>query len=219
MQGGDFLSGAAGGFFGSLGASGFGAVAGEWGSSFGGNVFFGVLSGGIGAELTGGNFWVGAVTGGIVAGLNHAMHKIKIIENNTPPKKTSEEYQYNGKSYDSKSELYSAILADQASEQFGIKDIVALAIAIDGTFPSINKVGALGSGNKTSYASKYGSKLFPQKMSFRLPTHFKNGSWRYTKVLGRFLGRVAGPIGWSILAYDVGKVFYNTQTIYNSIVK
>ena len=87
MQGGDFLSGAAGGFFGSLGASGFGAVAGEWANSFGGNVFFGVLSGGIGAELTGGNFWVGAVTGGIVAGLNHAMHKIKIIENNTPPKK------------------------------------------------------------------------------------------------------------------------------------
>ncbi len=76
MQGGDFLSGAAGGFFGSLGANGFGAVAGEWGSSFGGNVFFGVLSGGIGAELTGGNFWVGAVTGGIVAGFNHAMHKM-----------------------------------------------------------------------------------------------------------------------------------------------
>ena len=76
MQGGDFLSGAAGGFFGSLGASGFGAVAGEWANSFGGNVFFGVLSGGIGAELTGGNFWVGAVTGGIVAGFNHAMHSM-----------------------------------------------------------------------------------------------------------------------------------------------
>ena len=87
MQGGDFLSGAAGGFFGSLGASGFGAVAGEWGSSFGGNVFFGALSGGIGAELTGGNFWVGAVTGGIVAGFNHVMHKIKIIENNPPKNK------------------------------------------------------------------------------------------------------------------------------------
>lgn len=87
MQGGDFLSGAAGGFFGSLGASGFGAVAGEWGSSFGGNVFFGVLSGGIGAELTGGNFWVGAVTGGIVAGLNHAMHM----------EKTANGYDKNGK--------------------------------------------------------------------------------------------------------------------------
>ncbi len=85
MQGGDFLSGAAGGFFGSLGASGFGAVAGEWASSFGGNVFFGVLSGGIGAELTGGNFWVGAVTGGIVAGFNHAMHMEKLATDSNPP--------------------------------------------------------------------------------------------------------------------------------------
>ena len=85
MQGGDFLSGAAGGFFGSLGASGFGAVAREWGSSFGGDVFFGALSGGIGAELTGGNFWQGAVTGGIVAGLNHAMHMEKLATDSNPP--------------------------------------------------------------------------------------------------------------------------------------
>lgn len=35
---------------------------------------FGVLSGGIGAELSGGNFWEGAVIGGIVAGLNHVLH-------------------------------------------------------------------------------------------------------------------------------------------------
>ena len=40
-------------------------------------MFFGTLSGGIGAELNGGNFWQGAVTGGIVAGLNHVMHKMK----------------------------------------------------------------------------------------------------------------------------------------------
>jgi len=70
MQGGDFLSGAA---------------AGEWGSSFGGDVFFGALSGGIGAELTGGNFWQGAVTGGIVAGLNHAMHMEKLATDSNPP--------------------------------------------------------------------------------------------------------------------------------------
>jgi hypothetical protein len=75
MQGGDFLSGAAGGFFGSLGSSAFGAIAGEWATSAGGQVFFGALSGGIGAELTGGNFWQGAVTGGIVAGLNHLAHR------------------------------------------------------------------------------------------------------------------------------------------------
>ena len=77
MQGGDFLSGAAGGFFGSLGSSAFGAIAGDWATSAGGQVFFGALSGGVGAELSGGNFWQGAVTGGIVAGLNHAMHMEK----------------------------------------------------------------------------------------------------------------------------------------------
>ena len=55
-------------------------------------------------------------------------------------------------------------------------------------------------------------------MPRRLPTHFKGGSMRYTKVFGRFLGRLAGPIGWGILIYDVGKTLYNTQTIYNSIV-
>ena len=74
MQGGDFLSGAASGFLGSLGASGFGAIAGDWAGKAGGQIAFGALAGGVGSELTGGNFWQGAVIGGIVAGLNHAMH-------------------------------------------------------------------------------------------------------------------------------------------------
>ena len=85
MQGGDFISGAAGGFFGSLGSSAFGAIVGEWATSAGGQIFFGALSGGIGAELSGGNFWQGAVTGGIVAGLNHAMHMEKTMVDPDPP--------------------------------------------------------------------------------------------------------------------------------------
>ena len=81
MQGGDFISGAAGGFFGSLGAELWGGAMKNLGyekfaQSTIGTVAFGALSGGVGAELSGGNFWQGAVTGGIVAGLNHAMHKI-----------------------------------------------------------------------------------------------------------------------------------------------
>ncbi|SHJ26375.1 hypothetical protein SAMN05443429_1215, partial [Cruoricaptor ignavus] len=76
MQGGNFVSGAFSGMFGSLGASGFGAVAGDFANKAIGQIAFGALSGGIGAELTGGNFWQGAVIGGIVAGLNHAMHEI-----------------------------------------------------------------------------------------------------------------------------------------------
>ena len=80
MQGGDFVSGAAAGFFGSLGADAWGGAMKNLGyekfaESTVGTVTFGALSGGIGAELSGGNFWQGAVTGGIVAGLNHELHR------------------------------------------------------------------------------------------------------------------------------------------------
>ena len=76
LQGGDFLQGFASGALGSLGAEAFGQIVGSWSSSTGGQIFFGALSGGVGAELTGGNFWQGAAIGGIVAGLNHVMHKM-----------------------------------------------------------------------------------------------------------------------------------------------
>ena len=80
VQGDSFLSAAAGGFFGSLGAKAWGGAMKNLGyekfaQSTIGTVAFGALSGGIGAELSGGNFWQGAVTGGIVAGLNHVMHR------------------------------------------------------------------------------------------------------------------------------------------------
>ena len=73
--GAGFLSGAAGGFFGSLGATAWSSGAGKFAKSDVGTIAFGALSGGVGAELTGGNFWQGAVTGGIVAGLNDVMHR------------------------------------------------------------------------------------------------------------------------------------------------
>ena len=80
MQGGDFVSGAAAGFFGSLGADVWGGAMKNFGyekfaESTVGTITFGALSGGIGAELSGGNFWQGAVIGGIVAGLNHELHR------------------------------------------------------------------------------------------------------------------------------------------------
>lgn len=76
MQGGNFVSGAFSGMFGSLGASGFGAVAGDFAKTAEGIVLSGAVLGGVGSELTGGNFWQGALIGGVVAGLNHAMHEI-----------------------------------------------------------------------------------------------------------------------------------------------
>ncbi|EKB60686.1 hypothetical protein [Bergeyella zoohelcum] len=60
---------------GSLGASGFQAVAGKFAKSTIGTIAFGALSGGIGAELSDGNFWEGAIIGGVVASLNHSLHR------------------------------------------------------------------------------------------------------------------------------------------------
>ena len=81
VQGQNFLSSAASGVFGSLGAYGWGKAMngiglGQFSQSTYGMIGFGAISGGVGAELTGGNFWQGVITGGIVAGLNHAMHKM-----------------------------------------------------------------------------------------------------------------------------------------------
>jgi hypothetical protein len=140
------------------------------------------------------------------------MHR---LSNGGPP------WEYNGRKYNTKGELYQAILVDQAAEQFGLKDLAALAAALDGTFPTVEKrFTTPGASSKTSNASKWGSKLLPQKMPTRLPTHLnpRTGKVAYTKVLGRFLGRMAGPIGWGILTYDIGMTVYNSQTIYNSII-
>lgn len=76
MQNDSFQQSFFSGFFGSIGASAFGQIAGSAANSTLGTVAFGAVAGGVGAELTGGNFWQGALVGGIVAGLNDAMHKV-----------------------------------------------------------------------------------------------------------------------------------------------
>jgi len=188
-------------------------------------VSFSTVSGGGVSVLTGGNFWEGATTAFYVSLLNHSAHKItEAFDNKETTSKNpfydidDRPYKYNGKTYENKGELYGANLIDQVAEQFGIKDIVSLAAAIDDQGLLSKPFQAKGASKGTSLASKYGSELIPWQMPKRLPTHMRDGVWRYTKVFGRFLGRMAGPIGWGILAYDVGITLYNTQTIYNSIV-
>lgn len=170
------------------------------------------LTGGATSSIAGGNFIEGFATGTIVSGLNHAMHKIsQINQSGGPP------YEYNGELYKDETSLYFAILIDQAAGQFGIKDIIALTAAIDNQGLLSKSFQSPGASKGTSYASKYGAKLLPGEMPMRLPTHIRNGIPRYTKVFGRFLGRMAGPVGWAILSYDVGMTFYKTQTIYNKL--
>jgi hypothetical protein len=180
----------------------------------------GGLSGGISSSISGGNFWAGARQGLITSGLNHVAHSFISKDNPIRVSEKKEEpptYEYNAKEYESKTALYSAILIDQMAEQFGIKDIIALAAGLDGLGLIDKPFQTHGASKGTSYASKYGSKIFPKEFKTRKFTHFRGGKKMYTKVIGRFLGRMVGPIGWGILAYDVGVTLYKTQTIYNKI--
>ena len=170
----------------------------------GGGAVMSAAIGGMASSINGGDFMEGATQGLLIQMLNHNFHK--------------PQYLYKGKKYSDKTKLYFDILLDETAEQFGITDIIALAAVLDNqgliSKPFVHPNASKG----TSYASKYGAKLLPQELPVRLPTRIRGGTVRYTKVLGRFLGRAAGPIGWGILAYDVGKVLYNTQIMYNSIV-
>jgi hypothetical protein len=103
-------------------------------------------------------------------------------------------------------------------EQMGVKDIMALVAVVDNAGYLDKRIVTKGASEGTSFASKYGAKLLPGEMPIRLPTHVRNGTVRYTKVFGRFLGRMAGPVGWGLLTYDVGMTFYNTHKIYNQVI-
>ena len=205
FSGGSFMSGFASGAFGSFTGSLTGII---------GNpalqVGVSALAGGVGAEISGGNFWLGFATGGIIAATNHLMHQ-------DPPT-----YEYNGKVYTSKAELYSAILADQTMEQSGIKDIMAGAAVISGQPLLQKRFIAKGSSHGTSLASTFFNKILPFKSPVRIPTPIANSSrigFAMTKSVGKIVGRWIPFVGWGILAYDAGKILYNTQIIYNRITQ
>jgi RHS repeat-associated protein len=211
-QGGNFWHGAAAGAFSSAVGSGIGAL----GLGDGWQILGGTLSGGFGSVIAGGNFLQGALQGAITSGLNHAAHN---LFSGGPP------YEYNGVEYNSKSELYTAILINTAADQFGITDILALTAAVSGA-PILSTRGKRGGATPgTSPASKYLSKI-PGKSPVRLPgvTGYPKALGgrgmriAFTKSIGRFAGRAIPIVGWGTLAYDVGATFYRTQVTYNRIV-
>ncbi|WP_234364040.1 DUF6443 domain-containing protein [Lunatibacter salilacus] len=72
LGGGDFKSGAAASFFGSLAGSGLGASGAKGGLMIGGAA----LIGGTSSSIAGGDFWDGAAQSGIMATANHVRHKM-----------------------------------------------------------------------------------------------------------------------------------------------
>ena len=216
-----FLSVAQGGSFG----SGFlsGAISSGIGSGIdvagGGAVeqFLGSgLSGGIGSAISGGSFWQGLGIGLAVGGLNHAVHSLMA---SGPP------WIYKGEEYYSKSDLYFAILTDEAWEQLGIKDIAAITGIAFGQPTKSKRFITKGSSPGTSPISSYLSKKMGTfKKGHKAPVGTpkilggKGIRMTTTKSVGRFVGRWIPFVGWGILAYDATMIIYNTQTKYNVIV-
>ena len=215
-QGSDPLTGFYSGGLSSVVSSGIGGLGG--GASV--TLINGGLSGGIGAKLAGGDFWEGVSQGLITAGLNHLTHTLNISNDPT--------WEYNDRFFESKEDLYFAILLDMAAQQFGIKDIAAFGLVLSGQ-PIIPVSGKPGNATPgTSPVSKYLSKKFPQKLPVRgLPTPIgtpkvfggKGMKIAFTKTIGRFEGRLVPFVGWATLAYDVGATFYNSQIKYNEIIR
>lgn len=207
------ISEASGGNFGQGFASGaFGSFAGSLTDMIG-NPFLQVgasaLSGGIGSKISGGNFWQGFATGGIVAGANHLMH---------PP-----QYEYNGRIYTSKQDLYLAILGDQAMAHYGIDDMYAALAVLMGSNTISTRGKFAGATQGTSVLSEFLRKEYPQTFSKitkgaikKLPT-LTLGGLKGATTLGAFAGRTIPLIGWGMLAYDAGSILYNTQKIYNGV--
>lgn len=118
------------------------------------------------------------------------------------------------------------ILAHETAEQIGISDVAGLIAILLGQpyLPTRGKLDAKNSVRGTSVASKYISKI-PGKSPVPLPTIVgkakivggKGLQIRFTKIVGRFVGRAIPIVGWGVLAYDLGAIFYNTQMIFNII--
>jgi len=133
-------------------------------------------------------------------------------------------WEYEGKWYHSKFNLYIAILAYEIAEQFGISDVIGLIAVLSGQAFIPTRAKFKGSTKGTSFVSKYISKI-PGTSPVRLPmlTGYpkiiggQGMRVALTKVIGKFLGRAIPIVGWGILAYDLSVILYDTQLVYNHI--
>jgi len=192
----------------------------------------GGLSGAISARIAGGNFWDGMRQGLITAGLNHVEHMVFEPGGEYTQQQSAEDdggggdgkdsnpkYQYNGKEYSSKSELYVAILVDKGLEQLGVADILAYE-GWYGGFPTKTK-DMITKGVASSNTSLWSKELRAlnlgafQKAKWA-PTLAKLGATTTSKAA--FMARWIPWVSAAYLAYDISMTLYNTQVIYNSII-
>jgi hypothetical protein len=146
----------------------------------------------------------------------------KTSEANTSNSNSSDDeptYTYNGQTGLTATELYFAILTDQAADQLGITDLAAVAGIIAGQPLLSKRFVTPGSSSGTSILSKTLSNRLGTS-PIRLPTIVANSGRvgiAMTKSVGKFTSRAIPFVGWGILTYDAGMILYNTQVEFNKI--
>jgi len=129
-------------------------------------------------------------------------------------------YTYNEQIGLTATELYFAILTDQAADQLGITDMAAVAGIIAGQPLLSKRFVTPGSSSGTSILSKILSKRLGTS-PVRLPTIVANSGRvgiAMTKSIGKFTSRAIPFVGWGMLTYDAGMILYNTQGEFNKMV-
>ncbi|AKH95793.1 VCBS repeat-containing protein [Elizabethkingia anophelis] len=175
VQGESFTQSFISGSLGSLGASAFKSLAGNFANNIGGTVLFGAIAGGIGAELSGGNFWQGATIGGIVAGFNHAVMRDETLQD-----VQDYEQDNNGSYYKTQAELEEYItknIGDFNKIENSLNTQITLATNTNlppgyslKNNKMYNKDGALVGGTTGSGYNGYSSKIW-------ISPHSKGGSF------------------------------------------
>ena len=107
----------------------WGGIGGNFAQSGAGTLFFGTISGGLGARLTGGNFWQGAATGLVVSGLNHLAHKVDSSDDMYSQKKNDDDIDFDSL-FDNvlKNKTNTVLTADDLIKKYSVSSKIKDAI-------------------------------------------------------------------------------------------
>ncbi|NIE86642.1 MULTISPECIES: STM2901 family protein [unclassified Burkholderia] len=132
-------------------------------------------------------------------------------------------YSYGARQNLSPAEVFVLVALDETRRQLGLDDLAAASAVLLGQADVPVPGKFVGATEGTSVASLAARKLFPQKLSFRLPmiTGIGLSGVRvvFTRRLGAWVGRTIPVVGEVFLARDAYLIMRNTVRTYNRIVK
>jgi hypothetical protein len=121
-------------------------------------------------------------------------------------------------------ELFFLIAVDEACEELGVNDAVAMASILAGQNWLPTRAKPMGATPGTSVASKLSRRFLDYDIQWKILPTLTNGSVRrlriiMTRNIGKFVGRTVPVVGWAIAAHDAVVISMNSVRHYNRLVK